>query len=87
MGAAVVATPTLDVVPFADLRWLYSHGTSEYNGDRSSGSGHASVLTMGAGFVFSKKITVRPGIEIPTSYAVGVSAFAISLGYSLGGKK
>ena len=86
MGAAVVATPTLDVVPFADLRWLYTHGTSEFNGEKSSGSGHTGVLTIGAGFVFSKKITLRPGVEIPTSYP-HVSAVAISLGYSLGGKK
>jgi hypothetical protein len=82
LGRTLAATPTLNIVPFADLRLVHSRVSVNGNG----ASDNSGVLGLGAGFVFSKTMTLRPVVLIPIAETGASSAFAISLGFNFGGK-
>jgi len=81
-GRAIASTPTLDIVPFADLRLVHT-SVSVNNVSASDNSG---MLGLGAGIVFSKTMTLRPAVFIPIDETGASSVFAISLGFSFGGR-
>jgi hypothetical protein len=78
VGKNIVTSPTMNVVPFGDLRLI--HASVE------SASDNYGALTLGAGIVFSKTLSVRPVIIIPIAQDGASTAFGVSLGWNFGGK-
>lgn len=71
VGHTIVASPTLDVVPFGDLRYH---------------SANRGTLALGAGMIFSKTLTVRPSIMLPLANESMTGAFGLTFGYNFGAR-
>src|SRR5262249_17839630 len=54
-GRTFVASPTMDIVPFGDLRLV----RVSISAAGSSASDKSGQLALGAGFIFSKRVSVR----------------------------
>jgi hypothetical protein len=80
IGRSLAASPTLNIVPFVDLRWVHASVSA---GD-ADGSDSAGQLGLGAGFVFSKTFTVRPVLLVPIAQDGASTAFGISVGFNFG---
>jgi hypothetical protein len=80
LGRPFVMSPTLNLVPYVDLRWVHaSVSIGDINSSDSFGQ-----LGIGAGFVFSKKVTVNPVLLVPIAEQSASTAFGISLGFNFG---
>lgn len=84
IGHSFAASPTLSLVPFADLRWI--HASVKIKSDVGSGSGSDDFgsLTLGTGIMFTKTVTLRPAVAIPIAEDNASSVFLISLAFNLG---
>lgn len=81
LGRTLVASPTVNVVPFADLRLLHASISASGGGSASDNSGQ---LGLGAGIVFSKTVTLRPVVVIPIAQDGASTLFAVSIGWNFG---
>ncbi|HEY4303845.1 MAG TPA: hypothetical protein VGM82_05230 [Gemmatimonadaceae bacterium] len=84
IGHQFPATPTLMLVPFADVRWLHASTKVSSGGASSTGSDNLGVLTLGSGIMFSKTVTLRPALEIPFNDNNSSTVFLISIGFGFG---
>jgi hypothetical protein len=84
IGHAVVASPTVTLVPFADLRWIHASAHLRTGLGTTSASDNFGSLTLGSGIMFTKTVTLRPANVIPISEGGGSSVFLISLAFNLG---
>ena len=86
IGHPFAASPTLGIVPFADLRWIHGSVTTTNPVANFKSSDNFGSLTLGAGIVFNKTVTVRPGVAIPIDEDRASSVFVISIAFNLGSK-
>jgi hypothetical protein len=84
IGHAFPASPTLTLVPFADLRWIHQSVSIDTPVGDANGSDNFGSLTLGSGIMFSKTLTLRPAVAIPIAQSGASSVFLLSLGFSLG---
>jgi len=84
IGHPFAASPTVTLVPFADLRWIHFSGKVKSDLGEATGSDNFGSLTLGAGIMFTKTVTLRPAIAIPIAEDNASTVFLISLGFNLG---
>jgi len=84
LGRSLVASPTMNVVPFADLRFVHTSVNVESDFGNVDFSDNYGSLSLGAGIVFNKTTTLRPVVIIPIALDGGSSVFQISLAFNLG---
>lgn len=84
MGHPFVANPSVTLVPFADVRWVHVSARGWSPIDTSTAYDSYGSVTLGAGIMFSKTVTLRPAVAIPIAANDASSVFLISIGFSLG---
>lgn len=86
LGRSLVASPTLNIVPFADLRFVHTSVSVDSDVGNFDASDNYGSLGLGAGLVFNRTVTLRPAVVIPIALDNGSTVFQISLAFNLGGK-
>jgi len=84
LGHSFLASPTLTLVPFVDLRWIHQSVSIDTPVGDGGDSDNFGSLTLGSGIMFSKTVTLRPAVAIPIARRGASSVFLLSLGFSLG---
>jgi hypothetical protein len=85
IGHPFAASPTVMLVPFADLRWVHASGTIADTpvGDIKTSDNFGS-LTLGSGIMFTSTVTLRPAVAIPIARDGASSVFLVSIAFNLG---
>lgn len=86
LGRSLVATPTMNIVPFADLRFVHTSVSVDSDLGNFDGSDNYGSLGLGAGLVFNRTVTLRPAVVIPIALENGSTIFQISLAFNIGGR-
>ena len=84
LGHPFIASPSLTLVPFVDLRWIHASVHVDTPVGNADGSDNFGSLTLGSGLMFSKTLTLRPAVQIPIAQDGASSVFLLSLAFSLG---
>lgn len=86
-GSTVPVSPTLDLVPFGGAAYILSRASATIDGTVDSESSSYTNVTLGAGFVFSKTLTLQPAVSFPVGAAGAKSSFQLAFGYNFGAAK
>lgn len=85
LGGVMSSGRNVDFIPFVEYtRWM-STATASAGGLSNSLDQNYNVATLGAGFVFRHRVTIRPAVVLPFGQNGGVVRYGVSAGYSLGG--
>jgi hypothetical protein len=87
IGSTVPVSPTLDLVPFGGASYIVSHASATMGGTTDSESQNYTDLTLGAGFVFNKTLTLQPAVSIPVGVDGAKSSFQLAFGFNFGAPK
>lgn len=88
VGGIVSGSPTFDLIPFASA--AYNRTTSEVSlaGSTDKFNDDIGILTLGAGFVFNKRVTILPNVQIPFGTEDDEDPlWGITLAFNFGKKK
>jgi outer membrane protein with beta-barrel domain len=83
-GGSIPASPTLDFVPFAGAAYTISRTSVGAGGNSISDSEDYVALTLGAGFVINRALTLQPSVAIPIGLEGGKSSFQLAFAYNFG---
>jgi len=84
IGTTVPMSPTFDFVPFGGATYELDHVTGSFNGLSSSGDQNYTNITLGAGFVFNKTLTIQPSVSIPAGLDGAKPTYGISFAFNFG---
>jgi hypothetical protein len=86
-GSTVPVSPTLDLVPFGGAAYILSRASATIDGTIDSESESYTNVTVGAGFVFSKTLTLQPAVSFPVGVAGAKTSFQLAFGFNFGTTK
>ena len=86
-GGTVTFSPTMSVVPFAGVMYNSADVRVEFNGTPETNTEDYGVVTVGAGFILNKTLSIQPLISKPfgTEPDGEKPIFGIMLAFSFGG--
>jgi hypothetical protein len=82
VGASVVASPTMNVIPFGALRFArtsFKVAIGDQDEDESENHG---ILDLGVGFAFNNAFTFKPSVQIPLGLEDSDPVFGVTLSYN-----
>jgi hypothetical protein len=86
-GSTVPVSPTLDLVPFGGASYFISRASATMDDVTDSESQNYTELTLGAGFVFNKTLTLQPAVSIPLGLEGAKSSFQLAFAFNFGAPK
>lgn len=84
IGGVALSNPGFDFVPFVGAVYVLSQTNASFSGISASSNDHYGVVTVGAGFVLSKVLTIQPAAEIPVGLKGSRTSFALAFGFNFG---
>lgn len=84
IGGAIVTTPTMDFVPFVGAAFVSQKVTAEFSGSTDSASDEFTIISLGAGFVLNRQLTIRPLLNFPVGLEDGDPSYGIALAFNFG---
>ena len=84
IGGTIPASPTFDFVPFGAAEFDIAQAKVSFQGSSESSSDNYTVVTLGAGFVFNRILTIQPSVHIPMGLDGAKSSFGLVFGYNFG---
>jgi hypothetical protein len=87
IGGTASSSPTFDFVPFASVAYNHAITEASFGGTTDKTNDDLGLLTLGAGFVLNKVVTIQPNIMIPFGIADTDNVYGISIALNLGKKK
>ena len=87
VGAIASSSPTFDFLPFMSL--AFNHATSEVSlaGTSEKSNEDLGILTLGAGLVLNKLVTIQPNVAIPFGIADDDPVYGVTIAINVGKKK
>jgi hypothetical protein len=83
-GGVASTSPSFDFIPFAGGQFVMDRGTVKINGSSTSDSQNFGVISVGAGFVLNKTVTIRPIAEFPVGLDGAKPSYGIGVGFNFG---
>ena len=91
VGFVASSSASFEIVPAVGFQYLTNNSramvTAFGNSSSGTGSPNYGIVSVAAGFVFNKNLTLQPIIEIPVSLANGKASYGIGIGLNFGEKK
>jgi hypothetical protein len=91
VGFVASSSASFELVPAVGFQYLTNNSkamvTAFGNSSSGTGSSNYGIVSVSAGFVFNKSVTLQPIIEIPVSLANGKASYGIGIGLNFGEKK
>jgi hypothetical protein len=87
IGGIASSSATFDFVPFATAAYYHVTSKAEFAGSSAKTTDDVGQVTVGAGFVLNKVVTLEPNISFPVGVQNGDPSFGLTITLSLGAKK
>lgn len=85
IGAAVVDTPSIQVIPTGGMEIVYLNGTAALQDESASTTAEFGLLHVGVGLVFKRSISITPTVSVPFAIDRRRSVFSIVAAFGFGG--
>lgn len=86
LGGVASSSPGFDFIPFASAIYVVSKATAKLAGVSTSSSEDYLSLTIGAGFVVNKVLTIQPRVILPVGLEDAKPTYGIGFAVNLGSK-
>jgi hypothetical protein len=87
VGGIASTSETMDLIPFASLAYVRATSKFTLSGSTEKSTDDAGILTVGAGFVFSKVLTVQPNVAFAFGVEDSDPVYGIAFMFNIGTKK
>lgn len=84
VGGTALSSAGFDFVPFVGAVYVLQTTNASINGFSGSSNDHFGEVTVGAGFVVSKVLTIQPAANIPVGLNGGKASFALAFAFNFG---
>jgi hypothetical protein len=87
VGGVASSSPTFDFVPFGSVAYNHAKSKLTFGGTTDETSDDFGILTLGAGFVLNKIVTLQPNVAIPFGIDDNDPVYGITVAFNFGKKK
>ena len=84
LGAVATSTPTMDFVPFVGAHFVIARLTAEFDGATEREREDYGVVSLGAGFVLNRTLTIRPQLGFPVGVDEGDPSYGLAFAFNFG---
>lgn len=84
IGGSIPVSPTVAFVPFGGAEFDIAQAKVSFGGSSETNSENYTIVTLGAGFVFNRTLTIQPSVHIPMGLEGAKSSFGLAFGYNFG---
>jgi hypothetical protein len=84
-GGAIAVAPSFDFVPFVAAQYWIEQASASGAGTTASSSANYTSISVGAGFVVNKMLTLQPAVSIPVGLTGGKTTFELAFAFNFGG--